>query len=378
MKPLTLLSYCGLGLAVVLISGGLAQADNSEIFDLDELEVIGREAEQPDLVFKVESPQLAYYTPPKLPKGEVILALDFIDRYKDAPVPGPAKWAAIISFPWIDGRQQRFVEWLCLYLWDDRVYGFSPTAKFERNMRFAIPISVARKTDPEVLYALAENFVEEISPADVEMIYIENLSDSLDAFSAGNITGSDPAATDGFSDQMLEAMITYEVEYIDIPAGRIEGWRPMDKGKRKEELVSLVYVYEKDPNPDQVVSGAMGPDEQYKEANSFWKKNFTFDFSRSPDPFEIARELLKPRWSIRAILHYEKDVLFFKDVDHKAEVLLFNVGRPIFAYHPRYGVWRTDATMDMIAEGRGSDMITYPGVEKPMRVQLRMWNGTPE
>ena len=117
-------------------SPGYSQSDNSEIFDLDELEVLGSKNERPDLVFKGESPQITYYTPPKLPKGEIIMALDFIDRYREAPVPGPAKWAAILSFPWIDGREQRFVEWLCLYLWDGRIYGFSPSARFERNKRF--------------------------------------------------------------------------------------------------------------------------------------------------------------------------------------------------------------------------------------------------
>ncbi len=117
----------------------------------------------------------------------------------------------------------------------------------------------------------------------------------------------------------------------------------------------------------------MGPDEQYKEANRFWNKYFTFDFTPTPHPFQIARELLEPRWSIRATLLYERDILFFKDVNHKAEVLLFNVGQSILAYHPRYGVWITDATIAMIAEGRGSDRITYPRAKKPMRVLLRRW-----
>ncbi len=350
-----------------------AQEESGEVFDLDELEVVGKDVERPEIVFKVDSPQLAYYTPPELPKGEVILALDFIDRYKEAKVPGPVKWAAIISFPWVDGRDRGYTEWLCLYLWSGTLYGFSPTAKFDSQMRFAVPIPFDRKTNPEELYALASEFVEEISPADVEVVYREDPSSSAESFAPppdGFVDPSQAASMDAMP--QLEPVI--EVEYIDIPAGRIEGWRSFDKGKKREELVSLVYLYEKDPNPDQVTSGAMGPDAEYKEANSFWKKNFTFDFSPSKDPYEIARELLQPRWCLKATLLYEKDVLFFKDVDHKAEVLLFAVGRPIFAYHPRYGVWRTDATLDMIAEGRGSDMITYPGVKKPMRVLLHMWD----
>jgi len=234
-----------------------------------------------------------------------------------------------------------------------------------------LPISVDRKTDPEELYSMASNYVDEISPADVQVIYMEELYGSSDAYSSSGSGFDDPSG--GFSDPMEDMDYSTEVEYLDIPAGRIEGWRPIDKGKKREELVSVVYQFIKDPNPDSVASGAMGPDEQYIEANKFWKKNFSFDFSPSPHPFETARELLKPRWSMIAILHYEKNILFFKDVNHKAEVLLFNIGQAIFAYHPRYGIWRTEATIFMIAEGRGSDLITYPGVEKPMRVQLRLW-----
>lgn len=369
LKLLLCFVCCAIGELVLTAD---SSDENYELFDLEELEVLGQTFEKPDLVFKRESPQITYYTPPKLPKGEVILALDFIDRYEAAEVPGATKWVAIINFPWIDGHDQRYVAWLCLYLWDGRVYGFSPTAKYDREMRFALPISVDRKTDPEELYSMASKYVEEISPADVEVIYWEDVYGSGDEFSSSG-SGFDDPSGGGFTDPMAGMEYTTEVEFLDIPAGRIEGWRPFDKGKKREELVSLVYQSIKDPNPDSVASGAMGPDEQYKEANKFWKKNFSFDFSPTPHPFETARELLKPRWSMIAILYYEKNVLFFKDVNHKAEILLFNVRHAIFAYHPRYGVWKTDATLSMIAEGRGSDLITYPGVEKPMRVQLRLW-----
>ncbi len=153
---------------VILAENGPDVSD--EIFDLDEFEVLGQTLGRPDLVFRTESPRISYYTPPELPNGELIVTLDFMDRCVTSLVPEPTKWAVIISFPWIDGNDRRHVEWLCLYLWDGRIYGFCPTAKFDWDMRFVVPISVDRKTDSEELYSMASNYVETISPPDVKII----------------------------------------------------------------------------------------------------------------------------------------------------------------------------------------------------------------
>lgn len=332
-----------------------------EVFDLDPREVYAQKLERPDLVFKVESPRLAYYEPPELPRGELILALDFIDRYRESAVPGDIKWAALVNFPWVDGFDRKYIQWLCLYLWNDTIYGFNPTAEYDQEMRFVYPVPFERREDRAELYAMAEQYVERISPEDTQVIYMEDIYGPQE-FTTDPETGELSMSNDFYT--------AGEVDYLDIPAGRIEGWRLFDKGKPDLELVTMPYQFIENPNENQAASGIMGPSEQYVEDNSFWNKHFSFKIERKEKPFDVARELLKPRWSCKAELHYEKDVLFFKDVNHKAEVLLFNVGQSIWAYHERYGVWKTKATVAMLAEGRGSDMITYPGIEKPKRVLL--------
>lgn len=346
--------------AIAKISAEDMPKTEGEIFDLDPREVYTQKLERPDLVFKVDSPRLAYFEPPELPRGELILALDFIDRYRDAPVPGSLKWAALINFPWVDGYERRHIQWLCLYLWNDTIFGYNPTAEYDREMRFVFPVPFEKREDRGELFSMAQQYVEQISPADVEVIYLE------DIYGPQEISTDPETGEISFTGQDY----TGEVEYIDIPPGRIEGWRLFDKGKPDLELVTMPYQFLEDPNETPTESGAMGPSEQFKEDNSFWNKHFSFKFERVEDPYKVARELLKPRWSCKAELHYEKDVLFFRDVNHKAEVLLFNIGTSIWAYHKRYGVWRTKATTTMLADGRGSDMITYPGIEKPKRVLL--------
>ncbi len=356
----------GFGLiGTLLVAISAIQAEDmpeteGEVFDLDPREVYAQKLEQPDLVFKVESPRLTYYEPPELPRGELILALDFIDRYREAAVPGEIKWAALVNFPWVDGYEGKHIQWLCLYLWDGTIYGFNPTAEYDLEMRFVYPVPFEKREDRAELYAMAQQYVERISPEDMQIIYLEDIYGPQE-FTTDPETGELDVTGEDYSN---------EVEYIDIPAGRIEGWLPSHKGKDNLELVTMPYQFIENPNENRTELGVMGPSEQYQEDHSFWNKHFSFKIEPRDKPFETARELLKPRWSCRAVLYYEKDVLFFKDVNHKAEVLLFNIGPSIWAYHTRYGVWKTKATVAMLSEGRGSDMITYPGIEKPNRVQL--------
>jgi hypothetical protein len=349
-----------LALAALTVMAEEMPKTEGEVFDLDPREVYAQKLEQPDLVFKVESPRMAYYEPPELPRGELILALDFIDRYREEAVPGEVKWAAIVTFPWVDGYEGKHIQWLCLYLWNGTIYGFNPTAEYDSEMRFVYPVPFEKREDRVELFAMAEQYVERISPEDMQVIYMEDIYGPQE-FETDPETGELTYSDEYYSN---------DVEYIDIPAGRIEGWLPSHQGKKDLELVTMPYQFIENPNKNQTIAGTMGPSEQYQEDNSFWNKHFSFKIEKREEPFDTARELLKPRWSCRAVLHYEKDVLFFKDVNHKAEVLLFNIGSSIWAYHTRYGVWKTKATVAMLSEGRGANMITYPGIEEPERVLL--------
>ena len=122
-----------------------------------------------------------------------------------------------------------------------------------------------------------------------------------------------------------------------------------------------------------VANGEMGPAPKDPNARFEWSDLFS-GFKPEPHPFEVARALLHPRWSRRAVIHYDQDILFFKDIRRKARVLLFNIGMRIYAYHPKHGVWRTKATLPMLRSGQGSNMITYPGGVQPVRVQILPWD----
>ena len=322
-----------------------------EVIELNEIEVLGRSGDAPGLVFNMTSPRLAYYTPPKLPFGGLILALDFIDRYRENPVPGPRKWAGIVYFPWIDGYGRAHDQWLCLYLWNGQMYGFSPEAGFEEERRFALALPFEERKDPVRLLALAESYIERVAPGGEEPYYVTETYGSIDE--------------DGFVNEVET------LEFNEIEPGRIAAVRSYQIGKEAIELVAMPYQYLEDPNPLPVADGEMGPAPKDPNAKFDWGK--LFDLSLEPDPFEVARALLLPRWCQRAEIHWSEDILFFKDVRRKARVLLFNIGLQIYAYHPRYGVWRTEATLPMLRAGLGSNLITYPGGVEPERVLILPW-----
>ena len=267
-----------------------AQDPLDEVVELDRLEVEGRAGKEPGLVFNMTSPRLAYYTPPKLPFGGLILALDFIDRYRENPVPGPRKWAGIVYFPWIDGYERLHDQWLCLYLWNGQMYGFSPEAGFEAERRFAVALPFDERKDPHRLLALAESYIERVAPGGEEPYYMTEMAD--------------------YGDGENEGYETETLEFIDIDPGRIAAVRKYDEGKEPIEMVKMPYQYLEDPNPQPVANGDMGPAPKDPQAKFDWGALFD-GFSPAPHPFEVARALLYPRWCQRAVIHYEEDILFF-------------------------------------------------------------------
>lgn len=319
----------------------------SGVVELDPFEVTAEAKGRPDVIFELESPRLAYYDVKTLPNGELIVALDFIDRYRASQVPGDRKWAALVYFPWIDGRDVPHRQWLCLYAWGDVTYGFSPDAAYDDERRFAVYLPFEERRDPARLLAIAEAYLERVAPAREESYYLVTETDE-------------------------EGIFDEDLEFFEIPAGRLAPILDSERGKSHEELILMPYEYLEDPNPLPINRGEMGPVPPDPNQNFRWSE--VFQLSPNPHPFDRARALLMPRWSQRAEIIYEKDILFFKDLRRKARILLFNVGNKIYAYHPKYGVWQTKATLQMLQTGQGSNLITYPGGVTPKQVFILPWD----
>ena len=316
------------------------------LFEMEEMEVLYSPTDfSPS--FKGDSPQLSYFDIPTLPHGDLIVALEFMDRYRDTLVPGQVKWAGMVHFPVIDGRERWYLKWICLYFYDDRMYGFDPGPEAEWQRRFTVPIRYEDRRNPDALYRFASNYVETAFPETQEEYYY--------------VETADPTDPDASFEEVWET--------IDIPAGRIDGFLSSHKGKEAKDLVRIVYEHSEMPNPGTGTEAAMG------KAKGVGRKPFTWagffaDLTAYTDHIEQAADMLKPRWAQPVKFHYDNKFLFW-DIKARSSGLLFNIGTRIYTYSPRYGVWRTTATiyvvedLDVLASQPG-----YPGVEKVKSVEF--------
>ena len=323
----------------------LAQEPESAMpeFDLEEVPVIHSETRfRPK--FSKEVTTFSFYEQPELPRGELILALEFMDRYRDSPIPGSFKWAGLLHFPVIDGREQTYLKYICLYFYDDRMFGYDPTARYDSERRFAVPIQYEDRMNDEVLFRFARSYVESIFPADQDIFYMDEYYDP-----------EDPSM--GYEQTM---------EFIDIPEGRIAPVLPSQKGKQPEELVQLVYLFSMSPNLDAGTAKALGPGEDFTRWPEYsWSAFWDAVTAAPPDPITTARSLVAPRWSRIAEYRYPKKILLLWEIEAHKRVLLFNIGEKVYAYHPRFGVWRTGAMLaDVEGDGKNlSGMLRYPGIK---------------
>lgn len=325
--------------------------------------------------FNFQSPNFTYYNVPELPKGELILALDFIDRYRQATIPGKHKWAGLLTFPMIDGQERHMIKWLCLYMYDDIMYGYDPTPRdeeasrivtttvlgpmtvfddmnmnMELNRRFVVPVQYKDRTNRDVLFKFAESYVESISPMiEEELIF--------DSFAYGD---------ENYSDMMLE-----------IPVGRIAGILSSHRGKEPEELVRLVYQFYQEPNPGMSADPTLGPDDDFMRIS--WDINIDLSLEnlnkelgglKIHDHIALAKALIAPRWSQKVRFHYKKGLLIW-NLDNISSVLLFNIGNKLYAYSPYYGVWKTQAHASHLEDlDQLKTRLQYPGIENVDRIEL--------
>lgn len=300
--------------------------------------------------FRVENPQFAYYEQPELERGDLILALDFMDRYREAAIPGAYKWSGMLHFPVIDGQERKYLKWLCLYFYNGRMFGYDPAAEYESDRRFFIPVSYEDRMNKDILFQFATSYVETIFPEREEEIFIYE-------------TEVDPE----YSDLGYE---TEEMEIIFIEPGRIAPVLPAQRSKEPEELVRLVYQYGVDPNPGADAPPSFGPPEDFGKRDFSWA-SFWEGLDDSHKDIMTARDLLAPRWSRKVNFHYKKDFLFFQDRPAKAEALVFNIGTRIYLYSPRYGVWKSEATIeDLHNLDTFVGKLGYPGVDEVERVEF--------
>ncbi len=316
------------------------------LFDLDEVEVLYSPTDFSP-VFDSESPQLSYYDVPELPNGDLILALEFMDRYRETLVPGKVKWSGMLFLPVIDGEERPWLKWLCLYYYNDKMYGYDPSPRMTYDQRFEVPIRYEDRKNPEALYRFASNWVEMAYPEREEEYYLYELDDPTDPDSMGQEI----------------------IDTIYIPPGRIDSILSSHKGMDPKDLVKLVYEHSEVPNP------GTGAPLEYGDAKNMGKEKWSWDMlikgvTEYEDYISQAAALLKPRWTQRVRFHYEKQFLFW-DIDARSRGLLFNIGTKVFVYSPKWGVWRTDATIyDLDNPDMLHTKLEYPGVATVSRVEF--------
>lgn len=344
------------------------------VIDLDEFEVIYNRVDfSPSFSFK--SPNFSYYDVPELPNGDLILALDFIDRYRMSLIPGKHKWAGLLNFPMIDGNDRRMNKWLCLYMYDGVMYGYDPTPRdeaasrivtttfvgpmtvtrdpnlqMEWNRRFVVPVRYEERTNPDVLYRFAESYVESVSPESEDYFNMTQIFDES-----------------GYVEEF--AILTDEARIAPIVRSQ--------KGKDPKDLVKLVLQFYQEPNPGYLSDGSMGPDDDFMRIDLTFGLDLSGETIKKElggfkvhDYIDLAQQLVAPRWSQKVTFHYKKGFLFW-DLSNTSSILLFNVGNKLFAYSPRYGVWKTDARAEHLQDvALLTSKLKYPGIENVERVEL--------
>ena len=338
-----------LGVLATSLSGaqsGKVRDDQLPLFDLEEVEVIYNPTDFAPS-FSGDMPQFTYYEAPKLPNGDLVLALEFMDRYRDTLIPGDIKWAGMLLFPVIDGHERKLLKWLCLYFYNDTMYGYDPNGYYDYDRRFYIPIQFEDRKNQDVLFRFASNFVADVFPAREEEVYF--------------VEEPDPEDEEGVVQEFYET--------IESPAGRIEGFLNSHKGKEPKELVRIVYEHSENPNPGTGTKAALGKPME-EETRKFSWADLLRPRTGHEDHLRQAEMLLKPRWTQQVKFHYEKDFLFW-DLNARSRGLLFNIGPHVYTYSPKWGVWRTKATIyDLDNLELFASKLEYPGVEKVLRLEF--------
>lgn len=320
--------------------------ENLPVFDLEAVEVVHSETEfAPE--FSTDSPSFTYFEVPELPRANLILVLEFMDQYRDAQIPGPLKWAGVVTFPVIDGYGNEFLKLICLYYYDGRMFGYDPSTSVEWSKRFAVPIQYEDRSNPDVLFRFATSYVEEMYPGGEEEVWYEETVDPEYPEEGGS----------GY------------YETISVDPGRIAPVLSSQKGKAPHELVRLIYRYSS-ANTNPASESAMGRLKKDRREPFSWKAFFS-EFGSPPDPLVVAANLVAPRWSGILKLHFEQSLLGIVDWEASRKIMIFNIGQAIYAYDPRLGVWKTKGTLNDLGDIQVlSGKINHPDIPKIARLEV--------
>ncbi|NDV63183.1 hypothetical protein G0Q06_12025 [Puniceicoccales bacterium CK1056] len=328
-----------------------SNGENLPTFDLDAVEVVHSETNfAPD--FSSDSPSFTYFELPELPKAYLILVLEFMDQYREATIPGRQKWAGVLSFPIIDGYGNEFMKLICLYMYDDRMFGYDPAPPSESDRRFAVPIQYTDRGNQDVLFRFATSYVDRMYPGGDEEIWYEESGDPEDP----------------------EAWQEGYYETISVDPGRIAPVLSSQKGMKDEQLVKLIYRYSA-PNPNPTVKPLLGRIKDATKEPFSWKAFFG-EMGPPPDPLEVAASLVSPRWSGILKLHFDQSFLVLFQWKVSRKIMLFNIGQRIYAYDPRLGVWKTNGTLDDIQNIQVfTEKLNHPEIPKIAEIEVVPFKG---
>ncbi|MDP0498835.1 MAG: hypothetical protein Q7P63_01935 [Verrucomicrobiota bacterium JB022] len=345
------------------------EPQDKAVYDLDAyvIEDTNREF-TPD--FKTETPRLTYFEKPRLPNGEFILALAFIDRYAVSATPDAYKWAGILSFPWVDGLGQHSVEHICLFYYDQKLYGWAPSDE-EEHRRFTAPLEPADLHRPYALLKFANGYLAEVSPAGERWMssrssrdgqYLE-LSDNYFRRTGGGMpTPENFAESEGGLQKLL----------VKFDAGRVAPPGSGGSHTKLEDLVSIYYYFLEMPNKTLGESPIYGPEPGLERKGIDWGAIVGRQPVSTGDAFKTARELLGERWSQPARVKMRPQGAL-DNLPSYERVLLFSVDDSVYAYTMENGVWNTEITLGQLQAGDVEEKLAYPGGYTVEGVELLDW-----
>lgn len=323
----------------------LAEPQSNSVIDLDPFSVEASNAGILAPNFRLQSPSFAYQNQPELPNGGLILALNFIDGYRELDVPGSEKWAGILQVPYFDARERFRYAWVVTYAYADGLWGYLPEAPTRALARFKLPLAVDQRFDLEKL-------------AEIVGVMIQKITEE---WPQSPISGWQSDDDDGMD---------YDYDDWDPMYGRIGGVGDA-AGLPPEELVRYIYQYSGD-----ALGGAVGS--RYGPPEDLERRRFSFRdlFTTYPPEtrhLSIAKKLLEPRWSLalKVEVTLPRPLPFLPHGKRTHNILFFAVGNRLLAYSPSIGVWMQNASADSITSSQALiDAMVLPGGHRPSNVDV--------
>ncbi|MDP0498836.1 MAG: hypothetical protein Q7P63_01940 [Verrucomicrobiota bacterium JB022] len=355
--------------------------------------------------FDADTPRFSYFEKPRLPNGEFILALGFLDRYAKSATPDGYKWAGIVSFPWQDGLGRQAVSHLCLFYYDGQLYGWAPSGDDEHR-RFIAPLEPSDLHRPYALLRFANNYVAEISPKrtewvtayynDTDGVYI--LATDRQPFATYNQYGlgyawghmrtpeyagdpnfyhdvwDDPYRYGAFGGGRVSVgPIGGRPMQVEVEAGKVAPPSPEQRPADYADLVSIYYYFLEMPNSTRGEGPIYGPEPEVERSGIDWAALFGRQPVSTGGAFHTAKELLGERWSQPARIKMRPDTPFFDNLPSYERVLLFALEEKVYAYTMEHGVWNTEVSLADLNAGDVKGKLAYPGGYEVEGLELLGW-----